>query len=83
MTEPGERVAVVGSVVDGLKSSPLLLAMICLCAIVFGLTAWSVQKSQDRTNQLMERLMDRCLMGPIKNTRWPLTASQKGEHHAR
>lgn len=60
--EPSERVAVVGSVVDGLKSSPLLLALIVLVALVFGLTYWSVQKQADRQQMLVERLLDRCLM---------------------
>ncbi len=56
------RVEVIGGVVEGLKGSPTLLALIVLCALVFGLTYWSVQKQQDRTQALIERLMDRCLM---------------------
>jgi uncharacterized membrane protein affecting hemolysin expression len=59
--EHGERVAVVGSVVDGLKSSPALLMLIVLVAIVFGLTAWSIQKQQDRQQALLEKMIDRCL----------------------
>jgi uncharacterized membrane protein affecting hemolysin expression len=59
--EPTERVAVVGGIVDGLKSSPLLLALIVLVALVFGLTYWSVQKQQDRQQALLEKLIDRCL----------------------
>jgi hypothetical protein len=52
------HVEVVGGIVDGLKSSPLLLALIVLVALVFGLTYWSVQKQQDRQQVLLEKMID-------------------------
>lgn len=55
-------VGVAASAVDGLKSSPALLMLIMLVALVLGLTAWSVQKNQDRQQALIERLVDGCLM---------------------
>lgn len=47
--------------IAALGSSPAMLMLILLVAIVFGLTAWSIQKNQDRQQAILELLLDRCL----------------------
>lgn len=56
-----EAAGAIGTVVEGLKGSPALLMLIVLVALVFGLTAWSIQKNQDRQHQIVQLLLDKCL----------------------
>lgn len=58
--------------IAALGSSPALLALILLVGVVFGLTAWSIQKNQDRQQAVLELLLDKCLppAPPARATGW-------------
>lgn len=58
--------------ISALGGSPALLALILLVGVVFGLTAWSIQKNQDRQQAVLELLLDKCLPAapPGRATSW-------------
>lgn len=52
---------VVGQAIDALKGSPLILAGLIFNGLVFGLVAWTINKTHDRHQQSLNTVIERCL----------------------